>query len=240
MTKPETMLVVDTSEPALLEQQREFARVGIPVFRISTMQEAIVRLARREEYLCVVINEDSIPDFMDLLPVLCDIAKTHVFITTHTYAKDKCTKAMQLGADAYVPFGETARADALCALQHLKLPEKWATRSLKTVPVLAYGDIVLVLDRKIAFVGNAELILTSKEFDILRYLMENNGILLTHTQIVDKLWDTDFDKSTQEVLWTHIKRIRQKLKTISPIYENLIENVYGTGYRFLYHYSRTQ
>jgi DNA-binding response OmpR family regulator len=240
MTKSETMLVVDTSEPALQEQKKELEKVGILVFRIDSMQEAISRFARGQEYLCVVINEDSNPNFMNLLSVLCDIAKTHIFIITHTYTKEKCAKAMQLGADAYVPFGETARADALCTLQYLKLPEKWAARPLKIVPIFAYGDIVLVLDRQMVFIGNKELVLTKKEFDILHYLMENNGILLTHAQIVDKFWNIDFDKSVQEVLWTHMKRIRQKLKAIAPNREFLIENVYGAGYRFTYNYPITQ
>jgi DNA-binding response OmpR family regulator len=230
MSKSNVMLAVDTSEPALLEHKKEFASVGIDIFRIDTIQEAISRFKARQEYLCAVINEDTIPNFMGLLPVLCDIAKTHIFVISSTYSKEKRTEAMRLGADAYVEFGETARIDVLCALEYLKKPAKWSVRNQEEISVVIGGNIVLLPEWHRVFFNNIEIPLTEKEFRLLHYLLANPNRTLEYDQMAEWVWGYEEDVSFNAV-HQMVKRIRKKFSSVG-VNSDFILNASGVGYRF--------
>ena len=68
--------------------------------------------------------------------------------------------------------------------------------------------------------------LTRKEFELLQYLMENKGLVMTRTQILCHVWGYDFDGETRTVD-VHVRTLRQKLGMAG----DLIETVRGVGYR---------
>ena len=68
--------------------------------------------------------------------------------------------------------------------------------------------------------------LTLKEFEVLKYLVENKGIVLTRDQLLGHVWGYDFDGETRTVD-VHIRSLRQKLGDAGA----LIETVRGVGYR---------
>ena len=68
--------------------------------------------------------------------------------------------------------------------------------------------------------------LTRKEFELLLYLMENRGIVMTRDQILCHIWGYDFDGETRTVD-VHVRTLRQKLGDTG----RLIETVRGVGYR---------
>lgn len=68
--------------------------------------------------------------------------------------------------------------------------------------------------------------LTLKEFEVLKYLVENKGIVLTRDQLLGHVWGYDFDGETRTVD-VHIRSLRQKLGDAGT----LIETVRGVGYR---------
>ena len=68
--------------------------------------------------------------------------------------------------------------------------------------------------------------LTRKEFELLQYLMENKGLVMTRNQILCHVWGYDFDGETRTVD-VHVRTLRQKLGEAG----NLIETVRGVGYR---------
>jgi two-component system, OmpR family, response regulator QseB len=96
-------------------------------------------------------------------------------------------------------------------------------------PLLVYGN--LQIDPSSCNVTYADkiLALTPKEYMILECFVRNPNQVLTRAILLSKLWD--FDKlSGEETIKTHITNLRKKLKNAgSP--ENLIETVYGVGYR---------
>ena len=65
-----------------------------------------------------------------------------------------------------------------------------------------------------------------KEFELLRYLMENKGIVLSRDQLLTRIWGYDFDGETRTVD-VHVRTLRQKLGTSG----SYIETVRGVGYR---------
>ena len=72
--------------------------------------------------------------------------------------------------------------------------------------------------------------LTGKEFDLLCYLIENKGKVLSKEQIFNEIWGNDSESELQ-TLTVHIKRLREKLKDGSGGQER-IATVWGVGYRY--------
>ena len=68
--------------------------------------------------------------------------------------------------------------------------------------------------------------LTLKEFELLKYLVENRGIVLTRDQLLTRIWGYDFDGETRTVD-VHVRTLRQKLGEAGTC----IETVRGVGYR---------
>ena len=67
--------------------------------------------------------------------------------------------------------------------------------------------------------------LTHKEFELLRYLMQNNGIVLSRSRIMERVWGEDYEGETRTVDM-HIKTLRQKLQVAG----GMIKTVRNVGY----------
>ena len=75
-------------------------------------------------------------------------------------------------------------------------------------------------------VSGEEIALTYKEFELLKYLFENKGMVLTRDQILQHIWGYDFDGENRTVD-VHIRTLRHKLSEAG----SLIETIRGVGYR---------
>ncbi|WP_251230409.1 response regulator transcription factor [Adlercreutzia aquisgranensis] len=109
-----------------------------------------------------------------------------------------------------------------------------ATNTAASAPdlddVLQAGDIELSPLARTAEVGGVELSLTRKEFDLLRFLMENRGRVLTREQLLEAVWGISFVGETRTVDM-HVKTLRKKLAQARPGAEGAIVTVRGSGYR---------
>ena len=86
--------------------------------------------------------------------------------------------------------------------------------------------ILRMCERRMVYVNDKEVILTLKEFDVLKYMLENKGIVLTRDQLLTHIWGYDFDGETRTVD-VHIRTLRSKLGNGGAE----IETVRGMGYR---------
>jgi len=227
----ERILAVDINAAVHEEQTVEWAKYGIGTQRVNTISEAINRLLNGDEFLFVVINEDTISDFMIQLPVMREATDLPIFVVTSTYTIDKKIKAMNLGADVYDPFVAYAKQTVLLALETLKAQNRRTKRPQKQFGILTGGDIVLSSLRRKVFVKDTEVSLAKKEFDILRYLMANSGCVMEHKQLMEEIWGKDYNEKDTDILWRTINRIRTKLSESYPDNEYIrIER--GVGYVF--------
>ncbi|MEF9935014.1 MAG: response regulator transcription factor [Clostridium sp.] len=94
----------------------------------------------------------------------------------------------------------------------------------KNEGVIEFNNIKINRDSYDAYIDGEEVELTTKEFEILRILMENKGNVIKREVFLDKLWGYDFYGDTR-VIDTHIKNIRKKLQT------DYIKTVKGVGYK---------
>lgn len=124
------------------------------------------------------------------------------------------------GADDYItkPFGMMELVSRVKAL--LRRTRK------EPVHALACGGLELNHDAHRVRVDGKEIILTYKEFELLEYLLENRGIVLTRDKILDRIWGYSADVETR-TLDVHIRSLRQKLGSSG----DMIETVRGVGYR---------
>lgn len=88
------------------------------------------------------------------------------------------------------------------------------------------GSITMDVERRMVYVNDKEVILTLKEFNVLKYMLENKGIVLTRDQLLTHIWGYDFDGETRTVD-VHIRTLRSKLGNGGAE----IETVRGMGYR---------
>jgi two-component system, OmpR family, KDP operon response regulator KdpE len=132
-------------------------------------------------------------------------------------------QALDLGADDYVtkPFGtDELLARIRAALRH-------QLQALGERPVFRSGDLSVDLVRRIVKVGDQEVKLSPKEYDLLRVLVHHAGKVLTHRFLLHELWDESADS---QYLRVYVRQLRQKLETI-PDRPQYILTETGVGYR---------
>ena len=126
------------------------------------------------------------------------------------------------GADDYMPkpFGMMELVSRVRAL--LRRAAKPAAED----KLFTAGSLAVDVKRRADTVDGEPVILTYKEFELLCYLLENRGVVLSRDQILTKIWDYNYSGETRTVD-VHIRTLRQKLGDAGA----LIETVRGVGYR---------
>lgn len=126
------------------------------------------------------------------------------------------------GADDYMPkpFGMMELVSRVRAL--LRRAAKPAAED----KLFTAGSLAVDVKRRVVTVDGEPVILTYKEFELLCYLLENRGVVLSRDQILTKIWDYNYSGETRTVD-VHIRTLRQKLGDAGA----LIETVRGVGYR---------
>lgn len=126
------------------------------------------------------------------------------------------------GADDYMPkpFGMMELVSRVRAL--LRRAAKPAAED----KLFTAGSLAVDVKRRAVTVDGEPVILTYKEFELLCYLLENRGVVLSRDQILTKIWDYNYSGETRTVD-VHIRTLRQKLGGAGA----LIETVRGVGYR---------
>lgn len=207
----------------------ELIKFGVELVRVDSMNEAVALLSKGGEWFFIVINEDSLPDFMEMLGVMRDATDAPIFALTSNYTREKKIKAISNGADIYDLFSENTKDNLIGALELIKKQNRRTSLcSAVEPPVLIAGDIILSLSRHSVFVGDTKVSLTRKAFDILYQLMCNSGRIVTHESLLSKIWgERDVDVA---VLWRAVDLLRSKLSEASHIDYIKVER--GVGYVF--------
>lgn len=133
---------------------------------------------------------------------------------------------LELGADDYVTKPFSLRE--LLARVRAVLRRPGPRQKFEEV---AFGDVRVHLRSRQAFRAGREVRLTRKEFELLRYLVEHRGEVLTRDRLLDEVWGYEQFPTTRTVD-THILRLRQKFEP-DPEHPCYILTVHGHGYRFV-------
>ncbi|HJY90004.1 MAG TPA: winged helix-turn-helix domain-containing protein, partial [Candidatus Acidoferrum sp.] len=132
-------------------------------------------------------------------------------------------QALDLGADDYLtkPFG----MDELLARMRAALRHQLQAHGER--PVFRSGDLSVDLVRRIVKVGEREVKLSPKEYDLLRVLVQHAGKVLTHRFLLRELWD---EMTDAQYLRVYVRQLRQKIET-DPERPQFVLTETGIGYR---------
>ncbi|MBP1918368.1 response regulator transcription factor [Youngiibacter multivorans] len=216
------ILIVEDERKLARFMELELTHEGYTVDIVSDGQSALMKLMSKEYDVCLL-------DLM--IPVIDGIEVTKraraftdipiIMITARDGLEDK-VKGFDIGADEYMtkPFEMEellARLRALFRKKNDKSLEK----------VLSYKDLTLNKETYEVTRGSDRKELTKKEFDLLSYLLENQGIVLTREKILNTVWGFDFEGETN-VVDVYIRFLRAKID--DDYEEKLIQTVRGAGY----------
>ncbi|HJH55631.1 MAG TPA: response regulator transcription factor [Brachyspira hyodysenteriae] len=144
-----------------------------------------------------------------------------VIMLTAKTSEINIVTGLNLGADDYMP--KPFSVLELLARIKANLRKKDVRLDAEE---LTFGDIKLVVKKRNVFVGERQVILTQKEFDLLKLLMENANNVVDRETMFEEVWGVDHTMETRTIDM-HIKSIRQKLDLTK---ENII-TVRGMGYK---------
>jgi two-component system response regulator RegX3 len=148
-----------------------------------------------------------------------------IMVTARDTEIDKVV-GLEIGADDYVTKPYSARE----LIARIRAVLRRGTDADDTMDsVLQAGPVRMDVDRHVVSVGDAEVPLPLKEFDLLEYLIRNAGRVLTRGQLIDRVWGSDYVGDTK-TLDVHVKRLRGKIEP-DPAAPRYLLTVRGLGYK---------
>ena len=157
-----------------------------------------------------------------------DFACVPVMMLTAKSGEVDKVKALDLGADDYMtkPFGVMEMLSRVRALLRRAGSKLEMENGPERKAPICFHEISLDENRHVTQVGGEAVELTLKEFDLLSYLMRNQGLVLTRDQIMQNVWNYDYEGESRTVDM-HIKSLRKKLGDAGQY----IVTVRGVGYK---------
>ena len=220
---PLRVLVVDDEPPI-----RKLLRMGLTAQGYQTLEapngKAALDLLSQSPDL--IILDLGLPDTQghDLLRTI-RARNESVPIVVLSSRGDEAGKvqALDLGADDYItkPFG----MDELLARMRAALRHQLQTHGER--PIFRVGDLSVDLVRRIVKLGDKDVKLSPKEYDLLRVLVQHAGKVLTHKFLLGELWD---DLTDAQYLRVYVRQLRQKIEN-DPERPQYVLTETGIGYR---------
>ena len=195
-------------------------------FEVDHFADGEMALAQAHSVSYSALILDIMLPGMEGLEVLRRLRKTGnavpVIIITAKGAADERVEGLELGADDYMvkPF---YMAELIARLRSVLRRSEGQSNSVLTVKDLSID----MMSREATRAGQ-KIDLTAREFQLLAYMMEAEGRVLTRTQILENVWDYHFDPGSN-IIESTIRRLRSKID--QGFGEPLIETLRGVGYR---------
>ena len=218
------VLVVDDERAIRRYLHAALNAQGIDVIEASSGEEALRLVAVNRPD--VIILDLGLPD-LDGVEVTRRLREWTeipiVILSVREQESDKIT-ALDAGADDYLtkPFGTgELMARIRAALRRSTHPEN--------EPVIEVNQLKIDLARRLVTVANEEISLTPIEYEILRLLAQNSGKVLTHRQLLQKVWGHAYEEELH-LLRVNISNLRRKIEP-DPSRPYYIQTEAGVGYR---------
>ena len=220
---PIKVLAIDDEPPI-----RKLLRMGLATqgYEILEAPSGKVALEKLDEGPALIILDLGLPDIdgHELLRTIRSRNESIPIVVLSSRGDEAGkVKALDLGADDYItkPFGmEELLARLRAALRH-------QLQVQGERPVFRTGDLSVDLVRRIVKVGEREIKLSPKEYDLLRVLVQHAGKVLTHRFLLKELWD---ELTDAQYLRVYVRQLRQKIEA-DPERPQFVLTETGIGYR---------
>ena len=225
MTK---ILIVEDEESVLDPLELLLTKEGFSIETARDGREALEKFAKTN------------PDLILLDLMLPEISGTEVcrqirlksqvpiiMLTAKDTEVDKVV-GLELGADDYVvkPY---SKAELVARIKAV-LRRQGSDSTNEPSGSISAGPVVIDVERHQVSINDQLISLPLKEFELLEFLVRNSGRVLTRTQLIDRIWGSDYFGDTK-TLDVHVKRLRAKIEKdpANPVY---IQTIRGLGYKF--------
>ncbi|MGH3104485.1 MAG: response regulator transcription factor [Gaiellaceae bacterium] len=221
--KAQTVLVVEDEASIASFVSLYLKNAGYEVRTAATGADALSQTAADEASL--IILDLMLPD-IDGIEICRRIRKRSdvpiLMLTARDEDVDKII-GLEVGADDYLtkPFNPRELVARVKSILRRAAPERRMPESAQ----LRHGDLLIDSGRREVRVGDEEIQLAPKEFDLLWELLDHRGLVLTRDQLLERVWGYTFAGDTRTVD-VHVRQLRRKLGDASPIV-----TVWGVGYK---------
>ena len=217
------ILVVD-DESRMRKLVRDFLeREGFAVLEAGDGQEAVEIFYEHKDIVLIIL--DVMMPHMDGWETCREIRKDSkvpiIMLTARSEERDEL-QGFELGVDEYIskPFSPkilVARVEAILR----------RTNALSQDKLLQVNGIEIDKSAHIVKIDGKEIELSFKEFELLTYFMENQGIALSREKILNNVWNYDYFGDARTID-THVKKLRSKMGDKG----DCIKTIWGIGYKF--------
>ncbi len=218
--------IVDDSEDIIEVERKALEQMGFEVEGFLKSKPFFERIRAKKPdmiLLDIFIYEENGYDVLNKLRTNEETNKIPIVLVSACDSEVDKTKGLDAGADDFIskPFGVLEFSSRIRAILRRK--------DIKTTDVDVNIEKIYInlIKREVVADGN-KCNLTYKEYELLRYLAMNKGIVLTRDKIMESVWGFDFQGESRTVDM-HIKTLRQKLGQCG----NIIQTVRNVGYKVL-------
>jgi DNA-binding response OmpR family regulator len=224
MAGAQTILVVEDEASIASFVSLYLKNAGYEVRAVTTGSAALTQVATDPPAL--ILLDLMLPD-LDGIEICRRVRKTSdvpiLMLTARDEDVDKII-GLEVGADDYLskPFNPRELVARVKSVLRRSSTER---RRDVEEQELRHGDLVINAGRREVKVGEEEIQLAPKEFDLLWELLDHRGLVLTRDQLLERVWGYTFAGDTRTVD-VHVRQLRRKLGDASPIV-----TVWGVGYK---------
>jgi DNA-binding response OmpR family regulator/signal transduction histidine kinase len=224
--QPQTIMIVTGGSKLVARLTQHLDEQGYEVIPYRSSEEALQDL--NSVRLDLILLDVNLADAngLDICERMCRRTEVPIIMLADEASEPEKVRSLMIGADDYIsqPISDdelTARVNVI--FKRRRIPDR-------TREPLDLGSLYIDFARREVFLNNKPLELTRIEYDLLHTLAVNQGQVLTHKQLLEKVWGPEYQGETQ-YLWVNVSRLRKKLEPTADS-PRFIHTQPGVGYVF--------
>jgi two-component system, OmpR family, KDP operon response regulator KdpE len=220
---PTKVLVIDDEPPIRKLLRMGLTTQGYQILEAPNGKTALELLSHKPDLIILDLGLPDIQGHELLRMIRARNESVPVVVLSSRGDEAGKVQALDLGADDYVtkPFG----TDELVARMRAALRHQLQVQGER--PIFRVGDLSVDLVRRLVKIGNRQVRLSPKEYDLLRLLVQHAGKVLTHRFLLTELWADPIDT---QYLRVYVRQLRQRIEP-NPERPQYILTETGVGYR---------
>jgi len=228
------ILAIDPNQVATPRLTRGLAQEGFSIDRAVSLQKGLW-MARTVPYDAILLFLTSYKILCETLDSLAEESPSAFFIALlPSVTLENKIQLFERGMDEIIVYPCSFR-ELVLRIRTLLRREKCANSDFNRFEV---DDLLIDLEKFMVRRGRKNILLRRKEFDLLYFLFRNQGKVLSKVNIMEGVWDSNADTTTN-TLEVHILNLRRKIDNGIANQHRLIHTVYGRGYLFGLRFSGT-
>lgn len=224
MAMKQKIMIIDDEE-MILSMMEKCLENQFTVLTADSAEKALELFNQEPDLILLDINMPEM-DGLEFCQMIREQMSCPIIFLTARAAEQDLIRGLSVGGDDYIkkPFSLDELQARISA--HLRREERKKT----TVNLKFNDELIINYNSRSVFCGEEQLEFSNKEFEIIRFLSKNPGMVFDRETIYERLWGYD-GEGDSIVVKEHIRKIRNKLAAFTD--KKYIETVWGVGYRWV-------